>query len=167
MHSIRTILHPTDFSKHSDVALEVAGTLARDYKAKLVVFHVLHAAEPPDWLYDRMAGAFPWTVDCHHALEQRVRLLRQSDPNLLIEIQVAEGVPAEEILRAAQATDCGLIVMGSHGRTGPDGNLIGGVAESVMRQAHCSVLIVKEPVATMAGAKSSKEGEPASAADAS
>jgi nucleotide-binding universal stress UspA family protein len=36
-----------------------------------------------------------------------------------------------------------LIVMGTHGRRGLSRALIGSVAESVVRTAHCSVLIVR------------------------
>ena len=35
MLPIKTILHPTDFSKHSANAFEVACALARDYGARL------------------------------------------------------------------------------------------------------------------------------------
>jgi len=40
MLSIRTILHPTDFSDHSALAFGVVCALARDYGACLVVLHV-------------------------------------------------------------------------------------------------------------------------------
>ncbi len=145
MSPIRRLLHPTDFSRPSDEALQFTEQMAMGEGATLVVFHVLRAAEPPQWLYDRMPGAFPWTVDCHHALEERVRELRQARPDLTIEIQVVEGDPAVEILRAAESMECDLIVMGSHGRTGPDGEPLGGVAEAVLRKASCSVLTVKNP----------------------
>ena len=38
-----------------------------------------------------------------------------------------------------------LIVMGTHGRTGLERLLMGSVAEKVMREAPCSVLVVKLP----------------------
>jgi nucleotide-binding universal stress UspA family protein len=46
MLPIRTVLHPTDFSKYSDYAFRLACTLARDYGARLVILHV--AAPPVD-----------------------------------------------------------------------------------------------------------------------
>jgi nucleotide-binding universal stress UspA family protein len=38
-----------------------------------------------------------------------------------------------------------LIVMGTHGRTGLERLLMGSVTEKVMRDARCSVLVVKLP----------------------
>jgi nucleotide-binding universal stress UspA family protein len=38
-----------------------------------------------------------------------------------------------------------LIVMGTHGRTGVERLLMGSVAEKVLREARCSVLVVKMP----------------------
>jgi universal stress protein A len=40
-----------------------------------------------------------------------------------------------------------LIVMGTHGRTGLERLLMGSVAEKVMREALCSVLVAKLPKA--------------------
>ena len=56
-----------------------------------------------------------------------------------------EGDPAEEILRYAADAGTDLIVLGTHGRTGLERLLMGSVAEKVMRDAPCSVLVVKLP----------------------
>ena len=56
-----------------------------------------------------------------------------------------EGNPAAEILRAAEESDCDLIVMASHGRTGAKRIMLGSVAETVLRGSRCPVLIVKTP----------------------
>jgi nucleotide-binding universal stress UspA family protein len=44
MHTIQTILVPTDFSAHADEAYRVAHTLARVVGAEVILFHV---ARPP------------------------------------------------------------------------------------------------------------------------
>src|SRR5581483_7037138 len=41
MLPLRTIMHPTDFSEPSDYAFRLACSLARDYRAQLIVLHVL------------------------------------------------------------------------------------------------------------------------------
>lgn len=145
MLPIRTILHPTDFSKHADDALQFAGSLARDYGSRLIVLHVLQGAEPPEWLRERMAGAFPWTEDASRALEQRLRRLREANPGLQAEARVADGIAAREILREASSGQCDLIVMGTHGWRGQQVALTGSVAEAVMREANCPVLTVRNP----------------------
>lgn len=164
MLPIRTILHPTDFSKHSDYALRVAGSLARDYGARLIVLHVLHAAEPPAWLYDRMVGSFPWTEDCNVVLEQKLRPIRESGPGLRVEHRVVEGIPPEEILRVAGEGHCDLIVMGTHGRKGMERLRMGSVAEEVMRKAPCPVLTVKDPMPAPSPESGANDPEPTAAA---
>ena len=47
------------------------------------------------------------------------------------------------ILQAASEWGADLIVIGSHGRDGLTRALLGSVAEGVMRQAPCPVLVVK------------------------
>ena len=56
---------------------------------------------------------------------------------------VVAGDPAGEIVRYAADAGIDVIVMGTHGRTGVDRLLLGSVAEKVMRDAPCSVLVVK------------------------
>ena len=58
---------------------------------------------------------------------------------------VREGDPATEILELAQAENVGLIVVGSHGRTGVKRFLLGSVSARVTTHAPCSVLVVKHP----------------------
>jgi nucleotide-binding universal stress UspA family protein len=166
MLPVRTILHPTDFSKHADCALQIAGELARAHDARLIVLHVPQGTEPPAWLNDRMAGSFPWTVDGQDALQRRIAWLR-SIPGSRAESRVAEGLPAEEILRAANDDQCDLIVMGTQGRTGLDRVLAGSVAEEVMQKARGPVLTVKNPLPPAAHEPSMGQREPAAAASAS
>jgi len=54
-----------------------------------------------------------------------------------------EGVPYERIVRAARSKRAGLIVIGTHGRTGLSRVFVGSVAERVVRLAPCPVLTVR------------------------
>jgi nucleotide-binding universal stress UspA family protein len=56
------------------------------------------------------------------------------------------GDPAHEIIEAAGAFGCDLIVLGSRGLTGLDRVLLGSVARNVLHHAAASVLVVREPV---------------------
>ncbi len=59
-----------------------------------------------------------------------------------------EGDAATRIIDAARAYDAGLIVLGTHGRTGLSRLVIGSVARNVLLHAPCSVLILRHtPVA--------------------
>ncbi len=141
MHAMKTVLHPTDFSEHSDSAFRAACSLAEDHGARLILLHVMPPAvaptlsvPPPDPLeaaesQGHLTFAFPWP--------------QPPSLGLRVEHRVAEGDAPEEILRLAQAEDCDLIVMGTHGRTGLGRLLTGSVAEEVLRKARCPVMVVK------------------------
>jgi nucleotide-binding universal stress UspA family protein len=145
MLPIRTILHPTDFSAHSDYAFRLACSLARDHGARVIALHVL----------DRQVLAYPGVMmpppPPRATAEQRAAILAQMqqivprDSAVPVEYLVEEGAPATAILQIAQETPCDVIVMGTHGRTGLSRLVIGSVAEQVMRSATCPVLTVKAP----------------------
>jgi nucleotide-binding universal stress UspA family protein len=54
------------------------------------------------------------------------------------------GKAAPEIVVVAEEIDAGLVVMGSTGLGGIRGALLGSVSESVVKHAHCPVLVVRE-----------------------
>jgi len=138
---IRVVLHPNDFSENSEPALNVARLLARDHGARLVVLHVA----PPEVLINgsTMVPTDPRVY--RDALEEIRGRLEGPDLKFPVETRAVQGDSAAEILRAAKEAECGLIVMGSHGRTGLGRLLMGSVAEAVLRKATCPVLIVKKP----------------------
>ena len=60
-----------------------------------------------------------------------------------VETWFSRGFAPDEIVRVAAEVGCGLIVMGTHGRTGLGRLLMGNTAESVLPEASCPVMIVK------------------------
>jgi nucleotide-binding universal stress UspA family protein len=56
---------------------------------------------------------------------------------------LAEGHPAEEILKVATRQRAHVIVMGSRGLAGVKRFLMGSVSQQVVRHAPCSVLLVR------------------------
>jgi nucleotide-binding universal stress UspA family protein len=57
--------------------------------------------------------------------------------------EVWNGRPDREITRAARVHRADLVVIGTAGRTGIPYILLGSVAEHVMREAPCDVLVVR------------------------
>lgn len=139
MLPLATILHPTDFSEHSEFAFRVASALARDYNARLILLHVI---APPMVVY---AGG-PVPAEMWPSVEEVKENLRKMEGrthHVRVESQVMEGDPVDMILRAAEETHSDAIVMGTHGRTALSRLLLGSVAESVIRKAPCPVLTAK------------------------
>jgi nucleotide-binding universal stress UspA family protein len=140
MLPIKTILVATDFSSMSEHAFQFAGALARDYGARLIA---LHAAQPLAAVYSETA-VFVEEKDSSAAREA-LHALRVNGVD--VEYRLVEGEPAATIVDVARATDCNLIVMGTHGRGGIARVLLGSVAEDVLRRAPCPVLTVKADAA--------------------
>jgi universal stress protein E len=59
------------------------------------------------------------------------------------DVHLLRGEAAQVIVTLADKRSVDLIIMGTVGRTGIPGFLIGNTAETVLRQVHCSVLAVK------------------------
>jgi nucleotide-binding universal stress UspA family protein len=67
-----------------------------------------------------------------------------SDGGKVAETHLRSGDPDKEILRAAEALGVGLIVIGSRGLGAVSRALMGSVSDSVVRHAHCPVLVVRQ-----------------------
>ncbi len=138
----RAILHPTDFSEPREEAFRVACALAKEHSARLFVVHAV-VAPPVSSVHQPMPLPLPGDPRAH--LQAVLRHAQASAPDLQVDGRVVEGDAAARIAEAAQQTQCDLIVMGTHGRTGFGRVLMGSVAEKVLRTAPCPVVTVKAP----------------------
>ena len=141
MLPVHTILFPTDFSENAQQAFTLACSLARDCGARIVVVYVVPpplgqdrvlVRQNPDEYYEG-----PW---------QALREVEAPDENVRVEHRLEDGDAAERILKVAEEVQAGLIVMGTHGRSGLGRLLMGSVAEKVVREAPCPVLTLRMPL---------------------
>lgn len=142
MLPVKTILCPTDLSERSEFALRLACSLAADYGARLIVLHV---AEPVAAVYAD-PPVLPFVEPSRESLRTELHEFVRRNTDATVEERLVDGAATNAILRIADETQCDLIVMGTHGRTGFDRVLMGSVAEVVVRKAPCPVLTVKTPV---------------------
>jgi nucleotide-binding universal stress UspA family protein len=162
------ILVPVDFSAYAAAALRYASAMADRFAASVLVLHVIardtatHAVQRrigsqgttmPDPLLTTYAPALPSDVEevVSALREQAYTALQACVPAQLarhpVELRVVVGHPFERILETAVREHVGLIVLGTHGRTGLLHALMGSVAERVVRLAPCPVLTVKAATA--------------------
>lgn len=139
------ILCPVDLSAGSNAILKWAGLFARTFKAPL---EVLYADwwEPPRYFTEAQIQRLSHQeVEGEKVLRGELEALTKASLGSLAvsTITVVEGYPTEQILRRAKELMGGLIVMGSHGRTGMARLRLGSVAEDVVRASTCPILIVK------------------------
>jgi nucleotide-binding universal stress UspA family protein len=143
MLAVKTILHPTDFSKEAGYAFDEAWVVARRSGARLVVLHV---ERPPLTTLGGTAGIPPLPTE--YEREEAAQALKRIQPPVIgvfVEHRMERGEPAPVILGVAEEIGADLIVMGTHGRTGFRRLLMGSVAEQVVRKAPCPVLTMKAP----------------------
>jgi universal stress protein A len=140
------ILLPSDFSDCSAEAARAARRLAEHFGSRLAVLHVM---DEPAALDPMFRGEVPiellrgrMETYCRDALEKFVATHFRGIPD--IETLIVSGVPYREIIRVARETGTGLIVIGTHGRTGVEHVIFGSTAEKVVRMAPCPVLSVRQ-----------------------
>jgi nucleotide-binding universal stress UspA family protein len=138
------ILLATDGSREAELAATTAADLAQKTDSELHVVHVL--ALPLD-THDPSS----FEPEVWRRLETRERTTLE---NLVGRIEASGGVvegshlasgrPDAEIAAVAEDIGAGLIVMGSRGAGGIRRALLGSISDSVVRHAHCPVLVVRE-----------------------
>lgn len=134
-----SVVCPVDFSEASRTALRYAELVAEHFGASLTVLTV---NEPVLVEAAALNASVRQVVDdTRNALEQfRMDGLPPEPLRHAVSYEVATGMPAAEILRAAANAD--LIVMSSHGLSGFRKLFFGSVAERVLRETRVPVLIV-------------------------
>jgi nucleotide-binding universal stress UspA family protein len=139
MIRIQKILYATDFSSFSNLAYFHAVSSAQKHGANLTVLFVFHPerVSTPNSKGDVDADRAYW--------KEQLEQIHPVDPGIRVRHVLLEGDPAEQIVRYAAESSMDMIVMGTQGRTGMERLLLGSVAEKVLRDATCSVLVVKMP----------------------
>jgi nucleotide-binding universal stress UspA family protein len=140
---LQTMLVPTDFSESSGEALSYALTLARQFNARLIIFHSF--AVPNLTATDLGAQRpAPRPEALQAAAEEQMRIFVEGIDfgGVEFETQVRPGSAAEAICDQAEDQKADLIVIATHGRTGLLHVLIGSVAEHVVRYARSPVLVI-------------------------
>jgi len=148
MLELRRIVCPVDFSEFSVSAYCYALSLARQYRAKLFVQHIVELGRHPSAYYAPSAesfDAFCRTLS-EKGREQLQEFVKQyTHDEIEPECVVQQGETSYAILSYAEAQKADMIVMGTHGRRGFDRLMLGSATERVIRKASCPVLVVRKP----------------------
>jgi nucleotide-binding universal stress UspA family protein len=143
------LLVPVDFSACSVVALDKAAELAKSLGATLDVLHVWQA--PSFVATELMVGGAGSTqtltefVKAETETKFREFLKAARERGIAIRHErLVQGSPPAVIIDEAERGGHDLIALGTHGRTGLSHFLLGSVAEKVVRQASCPVLVIRE-----------------------
>jgi nucleotide-binding universal stress UspA family protein len=137
------ILVAVDTSTGSNRVLANAARLARAFPgAALHVVHVFRTSR-----FDRAHAGAPTAsadalADAKEHLEFHVRSARLQCRNSVTGHFIV-GDPTGEILRVRSEINADMLVVGTHDHSGFERLLLGSIAETLMRKAGCSVLVVR------------------------
>ena len=146
------ILLAADGSEEATLAAQTAIDLANKTGSEL---HVVYATIPP---YSRAfyegyeegvdVGAYlqdeskELTQRGQGRLDEQVRKIKTGGGSVA-QAHLREGRPEAEITALAEEIGAGLIVIGSRGLGGLRRAMMGSVSDSVVRHAHCPVMVVR------------------------
>lgn len=141
----RAIVHPTDFSPGARTAFATALETARRDGAELILVYVVELprglSEGTDFARRLLRAQRAADAGARREFERLVT--RAERAGVRASAAVARGWPPEQIVKLARRRGAGLIVMGTHGRTGLGRLVLGSVAERVIATAACPVLTVR------------------------
>ena len=144
------ILLATDGSEEAEMAFASAADLSKKTGSEL---HVVYVGHMPLASYESPGAT---TLDpglsgrMHESAQQEARTMldeqmqRVGHSGEIAEVHARIGRPDAEIVGLAEELGAGLIVLGSRGLGRLRRALMGSVSDSVVRHAHCPVLVVRE-----------------------
>jgi nucleotide-binding universal stress UspA family protein len=152
------VLLATDGSGEAELSTRTAVDLTRMSGSELHVVHVLDAPNPallyPEYTDPEGAWTipdYPLEEDLQRHSEQLGRAVLDAEAErvrsaggTVAQAHLVTGDAPREIVHLAEELDAGIVVMGSRGLGGIRRALMGSVSDSVVRHAHCPVLIVRK-----------------------
>ena len=143
--TFKKILCGVDFSQPSLRAFQTAVELARQSKAQLHLLHVIEAQpvvpglEPGQLSETMLMLEGKANAAIQSLLKSQSRLLK----NLKVTTEIDHGSAFVEILNHVRDARVDLIVVGARGQVSIDDIFAGSTVENLVRQAPCSLLVVR------------------------
>lgn len=138
--TLSNLLIASDFSKHSEWALQRAISISKQDKTQIHFLHVLTSS------LSSIASSSEAELQPNHFSEQK-----EIQEKLLMKLKghpsnasVVLGRPSDEIVRYADENHCELIIVGAHGRYYIDDYVLGTTSGSIIRQSRVPVLLIKK-----------------------
>jgi nucleotide-binding universal stress UspA family protein len=149
MFSPKKIMVPTDFSIHSDKALDKAIEIAHEFGSKVYLLHVVDENIQQcamDYCLDPQTVE-QLTVDgvktSKERLEKQAKKAEGANGVPMV-LAVKRGIPYAQIVDYEIKNKIDLVVMAPQGRSGIMGHLMGSVADKVVHLSKCPIMLLKE-----------------------
>jgi nucleotide-binding universal stress UspA family protein len=135
-----------DGSEEAQAATDTVETIAAGTGSEVHVVHAGFTAHLPyaqPYMAENIESfAKQAEKEAREFLEGRVEKIK-ANTGLPVHAHLRRGNPSGEIVELAEEVDANLVVIGSRGLGGIRRSLMGGVSDSVVRHAHCPVLVVR------------------------
>jgi nucleotide-binding universal stress UspA family protein len=153
---IKKILYATDLSKNSAYAFYYAVDIAQKRNAKIIILHIIEPVSP---LIRGYVGEETIVKIQRQNIEETIKEINQRLKDfcriieekigpcleLVSDIHVRLGHPADEILRVAEKEECDLIVLGSHGKGFLEHTFLGSVSRMILDRTRKPVFVIPLP----------------------
>lgn len=131
-----------DGSPSSEVAIAFAFEAASLRGARLVALHAWVDVTVPDFVPMRPVRGWPTVEDDERRLlAERLAGWQDKYPDVQVDRVIVQGRPAYNLLRAAE--DAQIVVVGTRGRGGLRGLLLGSTSHAMLHHAPCPVVVAR------------------------
>ena len=136
------ILLATDGSREAELAARTAADIAKSTSSEL---HVVNVAGGRAYYTESREITEQLRQRAGQLLDEQVEMIKEAGGTVTeTHIRVVAEHRDRAIVVVAEELGAGLIAMGSRGQGGVRRALLGSVSDSVVRHAHCPVLVVRE-----------------------
>ena len=141
----KVVLAATDFSDVSLKAVKEGLRVAQQASAEFHLLHVVDSKDVPEDLISRIPKGSSLRQEINEEATRRLEEFLDSlaVDRTQIQVHLSWGTPWQEIQRISRHQAADLIVIGTVGRSGIKGLLLGNTAEKVLDTCDCSILTVK------------------------
>jgi len=143
---MKTILVPTDFSKTSEYACEIAAKIANKTNATVYLIHLI---ELPKGVIDMAASSkfsIPESMLYLRKIREKILKIRDTlfSKDIHVEYFIKLNNPFDGIQKYADKIDADLIIMGFKGHSELEEMIIGSNTEKIVRSSKRPVIVVKQ-----------------------
>jgi len=142
------ILVPLDLTGCAYEVVDAVSTLASKLGSRVILMNVVQIPAGVNPYATLMMDEQEWHT-ARDILDQDARAMLEpfrmqlAAEDVKVTHFLGHGDVVEAILTAAKEVDCGMVVMGTHGRKGLERFMLGSVAEQVIRRCTCPVMVVR------------------------
>jgi nucleotide-binding universal stress UspA family protein len=142
------VLVPIDFSSSSARAFETAAELAKKFRADIYLLHVtpmlpiVPMTGAPDTFFPAQEFLQDARNDSASRLQSMIQILSANGTKALCGVEIGNDVVGN-ILMVLAREGCDLVVISTHGVAGWRPMVFGSIAEQVIKQVECPLLLLK------------------------